>query len=427
MKVLWVTDLFGRDGQSALQSGGTAPARATAAALAALRGSPGLELAVVLSGEGARNGFQMVDGMDHYVVAEAGAGYGMDPAALRQAIGHARPGIVHVDAPLQPRAAAVAAAFGGPLVVTMGRRIGTGDDRAAAALPLARWACGLHRPRRALLAANLLAEARFATASGRAAEEMLLRRADRIVGRTGWDRAYAALLGPCTPFDMVMPIQPASLEDLSAGPRQYERNSIFLASADDAQSGAHIVIQALALLCQNFDNISLVIGAGRSPHVVRSSRSARRYRAYLAWQIETLGLMNRVRFAADGSTGPCDYGGLPHAHIFVSPSLAGHMTEPLGEAMMLAMPCVCAFAGGAPEFARPDREALYYRAEDPVGLAHQLARVMRCAGLGEALGAAARRRAMTIFDRAASRDRLLAGYRALAGQARSTDIEREAA
>ena len=80
---------------------------------------------------------------------------------------------------------------------------------------------------------------------------------------------------------------------------------------------------------------------------------------------------------------------------------------------MLGMPCVSSYAGGAPGMARDESEALFFRAGDPVTMAHQLKRLFDSDALCARLGDAAHARAARNHDPDANLQDLLDAYRAI--------------
>ena len=80
---------------------------------------------------------------------------------------------------------------------------------------------------------------------------------------------------------------------------------------------------------------------------------------------------------------------------------------------MLGMPCVSSYAGGAPGMARDEHEALFFRAGDPVTMAHQLKRLFDSDALCAQLGEAAHARATRNHDPDANLQGLLDAYRTI--------------
>ena len=101
------------------------------------------------------------------------------------------------------------------------------------------------------------------------------------------------------------------------------------------------------------------------------------------------------------------------SHVYVMASVIENSPNTLGEAMMLGMPCVSSYAGGAPGMARDESEALFFRAGDPVTMAHQIKRLFDSDELCQRLGEAAHARAAQTHDPEANLRDLLEAYRAI--------------
>jgi len=101
---------------------------------------------------------------------------------------------------------------------------------------------------------------------------------------------------------------------------------------------------------------------------------------------------------------------MARSHVYAMASIIENSPNTLGEAMMLGMPCVSAYAGGTAGMARDETEALFYRAEDPVTLAYQIKRLFDSDDLCERLGKSAHARAMQTHDADANLSDLLAVY-----------------
>ena len=98
-------------------------------------------------------------------------------------------------------------------------------------------------------------------------------------------------------------------------------------------------------------------------------------------------------------------------NVYVLPSLIENSPNTLGEAMMLGMPCVSAYTGGASEMAKDEEECLFYRANDPKLLAWQIRRVFRDKDKAKAMGENAHRHAMHTHDPIRNREMLIEAYK----------------
>jgi len=416
VKVLLVTNIVAPPGVSVADPSAATFGGWVANILAALAGTAGLTLAVAVRSPAPRLVLEEMDGVLHCRVPRRGrAGLAMDPAALTEVVARASPDLMHVEGAEMPHAHQALEAFDGPAIVSMQGVMHGLAPYEYGGLPLPRWAAGLHRPRRALMAAALLAARRTRFDPRVAGEAKVMARARHVIGRTGWDRAHARLLSPRAAYHHVPRILRPAFRARAGSAREVRRHAIFIGNANHPRKGAHVALAALCLLRREFPDVSLVI-AGEPPATGwRDVKKAVGYPAFLARQARTLGLAQRVRhtgvLGAEAMAAE-----MARAHVFLLSSLIENSPNTLAEAMALGVPCVCAYAGGAPDMAQPDREALFYRAEDPVTLAHQIARVFASDALAASLGAAAAERARRVHDPDTNRERLLAAWRAALGE-----------
>lgn len=413
MKVLWVTNLVVSEEDSLADPGRATFGGWVANMLDALGETDAVDLAVLAR---SRTACRLVlarrDNVTHAIAPMRGKTFA--PAALRSALARLSPDILHVEGAEMVHAADAATAFGGKVVVSMQGVMAGFAPYEFGGLPVARWALGWHRPARALTASAMLASRAVALGPRLAAERRTMARADHVVGRTEWDRAHAAVLAPQAPYHHVARI----LRPAFTAPRPFAPTPvpgrIFIGNAHRARKGAHVVVAALAQLKERFGEAHIVIAGEPPARSRREWRKAIGYPAELARMVDAAGLGGSVHYT--GVLGAEEMAEeMLRAEVVVLASLIENSPNTLGEAMMLGRPVVCAFAGGAPDMAAPGREALFYRASEPVSLAHQIARLFENPALAAALGVAAAERARRTHDRAAARDALLALYRTVAG------------
>ena len=79
------------------------------------------------------------------------------------------------------------------------------------------------------------------------------------------------------------------------------------------------------------------------------------------------------------------------------------------------MPCVSAYTGGASEMAVDEKEALFYRANDPKLLAWQIKRLFDSDELALTLGHNAREHALVTHDPDGNCGQLLSAYKDILG------------
>lgn len=276
------------------------------------------------------------------------------------------------------------------------------------------------RPRLVLTALALLAQRWLQFEPRLAHERALMASANHIMGRTLWDRAQARALAPDAVYHHCSRILRDPFYDRSWDPRTCERHAIFVGNGASPRKGVHIVVQALVLLLPDFPDATLFI-AGQDPATLpwHSAKRYVGYPGYLTDLIRRLGVQDRVRY-----TGVLDAGAMAnrmvHSHVCLMASIIENSPNTLGEAMLLGVPTVSAYAGGAPSMASDEVEALFYRSDDPAMLALQIRRIFEDQELAQRLSKAARSRALLTHDPDTNLARLVEVYRNIMAEARAS-------
>lgn len=244
-------------------------------------------------------------------------------------------------------------------------------------------------------------------------EAETLRRASNFVGRTDWDKAYGAAHNPGAHYFSCPHILRSDFQRGSWSAHRMRRHSIFLGNASNPRKGAHIAVEAAALLRRRYPSIKLVI-AGPAPAADDGVKRLVGYSAYLSRLIRRRGLGDAVSF-----TGVLPGVGMVEAmlgcNVYVLPSLIENSPVTLSEAMGLRIPCVAAFVGGVPQMATDEVDALLYRAEEPALLAEKISRIFENDELAARLGDSAARRVAKENDRVRCGQAMANIYRKVAG------------
>ena len=205
-------------------------------------------------------------------------------------------------------------------------------------------------------------------------ENDTIRCAKYISGRTFWDRAHSYWINSNAKYYSCNRI----LRDIFYlnhwNIKKIERYSIFVGNGYSPLKGLHFVIEAAALLKGEYPSLRVYV-AGNNPIATENRKGIHKYgySRYLLQQIKKYGL--EENFVFTGSLLGDDMVKLMlKCNAYCLPSLIENSPNTLGEAMMLGMPCISAYTGGASEMAT-DEECLFYRANDPSILAWQAKRI----------------------------------------------------
>lgn len=373
---------------------------------------PGVALGVVMRAPVHELRSAEVDGIHYFALPQTGKG-GLDARAedCARVLADFKPDLLHAEGSEMAYTRRLLEAWNGSRLLSLQGVINGYEPFELGALRPAAMLASL-RPRPMLTALALLLNKRFRFDPRLRGEREVMAMASHIMGRTAWDRAQAWALNPAAHYHHCSRTlrQPFYTRRWQAA--ACDRHSIFAGNAASPRKGAHILLEALCLLRREYPAARLVF-AGEPPHARRSGiKRWVGYPAYLNGRIQQLGLGSHVEF-----TGLLDATAMAErmarSHVYAMASIIENSPNTLGEAMMLGMPCVSAYAGGTASMARDESEALLYRAEDPVTLAYQIKRLFDSEALCVRLGEAAHARAMQTHDPDANLQDLLAVYRAI--------------
>ncbi len=246
-------------------------------------------------------------------------------------------------------------------------------------------------------------------------EKETIRNVRYISGRTFWDRAHSywinpnAIYFPCN--RILRPVFYQEKWNLS----KIERHTIFVGNGYSPLKGVHNVIDAAMYLKREYSDLKVYI-AGDSPIISKGGLSIQKfgYSSFIRRKIKKYNLENTIVFTGS-LLGNDMVNRMKTTHVYCLPSLIENSPNTLGEAMMLGMPCVSAYTGGASEMALDEKECLFYRANDPKLLAWQIKRIFDSDDLAISLGSSARKHALVTHNPEKNRDSLIVAYKKILG------------
>lgn len=240
-------------------------------------------------------------------------------------------------------------------------------------------------------------------------ENETIKNAKYISGRTFWDRAHSYWINPDAVYFPCNRILRPVFYEKEWNYDKCEPLSIFVGNGYSPLKGIHNVIDALGLLKKEYPSIKLYV-AGENP-ICKKGISVKRlgYSNLLRKRIREADVEDNVFFTGS-LNGENMVEMMLKCNVYVLPSLIENSPNTLGEAMILGMPCVSAYTGGASEMAVDEKECLFYRANDPKLLAWQLKRVFDNRLFAEQIGINAREHAMITHDPIRNRDALIDAY-----------------
>ena len=206
-------------------------------------------------------------------------------------------------------------------------------------------------------------------------EQLVIQRADYLMGRTQWDLLCARQLGAKGEYVHAPRILRDVFYEKKWSPEQCVPHRIFSSTASSSIKGGHFLLEAVAMLKPRYPDISVTF-TGSAPFGGSFKTRLRRsgYEVYMAKLIRKLGLQENVRYL----------GNLPaekmadamlQANLYVHPSSVDNSPNALAEAMMLGVPCVASYAGGIPSMLKDGEEGLLYQYDASYWLADHISRI----------------------------------------------------
>lgn len=270
---------------------------------------------------------------------------------------------------------------------------------------------------REILSAHTLGEIRYRSGiwggwrqfSRRASvENTIIKGMQHVIGRTRWDRAHVKAINSKVSYyycdELLRPVFYRTERDRE----NIQKFSIFTPSASYPLKGFHILLKAVALLKEEFPDITIHLADSQSIHVKASGG----YYRFLHKMIVDLQLTDCIEWL-----GPQDGAGmakaLATAHVFSLPSLSENSSNSLAEAMLVGVPATVSLVGGLTSRVKDLSTALCFPAGDHVLLAECIRMLFTDDVLAQGLAANAQEIARKRHDYAVVSNDLFAIYQAI--------------
>lgn len=226
-------------------------------------------------------------------------------------------------------------------------------------------------------------------------------RSQHVIGRTGWDKIHSQILNPeiryhfCNELlrDSFYKSEKWDIDNMSP-------HTIFLSQAYYPIKGLHKVLMAIALLKNDFPDITLRVAGYEFTNVRTFSDRIRLtgYGSYILRIIRKHKLNGNVVFTGvlDEEQIAAEY---RKAHIFICPSIIENSPNSLGEAQILGVPSIATFTGGIPDMVVNEESGLLYYFDDHEMLAFCIRRIFKDRNLALRLSEKGRMAALKRHDR----------------------------
>lgn len=233
------------------------------------------------------------------------------------------------------------------------------------------------------------------------AEKKAFLLAQNLLGRTEWDKAFAASVNPAARYYRLNEIlRPAFYQggwqrDVLRRPR------IFVSQGNIPLKGLHRVIEALPAIAARYPDVQVDVAGWPPPQKGVLLRPVMNwlaeYSGYLDSLARRLGVADRIRYTGVLSADAMKTCFL-QSSVFLMPSSVENSPNSLGEAMLLGMPCAAANVGGIPSMLESGKEGLLFDPAQPGQLAETVLALLDDPIAAEAMGKAARARALADHD-----------------------------
>lgn len=238
-----------------------------------------------------------------------------------------------------------------------------------------------------------------------------MQRVRHLIGRTDWDRAASWAINPKARYHYNAETLRASFY---AGEWSYEaceKHSLFVSQSNYPLKGAHLALEALAIVKEHYPDAKLYIGG----HDITKFPFWRisPYRKYLLSLIDRLGVRENVVFTGFLKEEEMKARFLK-SHVFISASSIENSPNSVGEAMLLGTPVVASCVGGLLSMLEHGKEGLLYPASEVNMLAHHICAIFADVDLARRLSRKARLRAARTHDAEANVSGLMQIYQEIA-------------
>lgn len=352
------------------------------------------------------------DGIHCYVSPDVG-GKAMDESAVNDIVDRFKPDIIHVEGNEFPIHNIFTKIKKVPVLLSLQGILSGYEPYQYGQLPISDF---LFSPKRKnmLTAWILYFRKHFLFDNRISMENDTIGNVQYITGRTFWDRAHSHWINPDAEYFTCNRILRTDFYKEKWDADNFVKHTIYVGNGNSPLKGIHNVLEAVALLKNEFPDVKLYV-SGVSPIVRNMSIKKFGYSRLIEKLIKKHNIEENVVFTGSLSGSEMiDY--MKKSNVYVLPSLIENSPNTLGEAMILGMPCVSAYTGGASEMAIDEKECLFYRANDPKLLAWQIRRVFTDEKLAKNIGEAARCHAKITHDPVLNRDALLNIYKKILGK-----------
>ncbi|WP_370828018.1 glycosyltransferase family 4 protein [Fournierella massiliensis] len=250
------------------------------------------------------------------------------------------------------------------------------------------------------------------------AEKKVFALARNVLGRTEWDKAFTASVNPQARYYKLNEILRPPFYSGGWQRDPLRRPRIFVSQGNTPLKGLHRVIEALPAIAARYPDVQVDVAGWPPPRKGALLQPVMNwlaeYPGYLDQLARRLGVADRIRY-----TGVLNAEAMKtcflQSSVFLLPSSLENSPNSLGEAMLLGMPCAAANVGGVPSMMEDKKEGLLFDPARPDQMTQAVLALLDDPAGAEAMGKAARARAMADHDPKAIAAAQMALYNQLCG------------
>lgn len=233
------------------------------------------------------------------------------------------------------------------------------------------------------------------------AEKKVFALAQNVIGRTEWDKAFTASVNPQARYYKLNEILRPPFYSGGWQRDPLRRPRIFVSQGNIPLKGLHRVIEALPAIAARYPDVQVDVAGWPPPRKGALLQPVMNwlaeYPGYLDQLARRLGVADRIRY-----TGVLNAEAMKtcflQSSVFLLPSSLENSPNSLGEAMLLGMPCAAANVGGVPSMMEDKKEGLLFDPARPDQMTQAVLALLDDPAGAEAMGKAARARAMADHD-----------------------------
>ena len=245
----------------------------------------------------------------------------------------------------------------------------------------------------------------------------IIKKSDAILGRTTWDYANTRAININERYYCSNETLRESFYKHEWNISNIEEHTLFCSQAGYPIKGFHYLVQAMAILKQEFKDIKLYVTGYNimNNNTIKSKILRSGYAKYISNLIKKYNLEENIVFTGI-LTEEEMVKRLLKSHVFVLPSTIENSSNSLGEAMLLGMPCVATNTGGTMDILEHKKEGFLYPYTEPAMCAEFISKIFKNDVLGIEMGKAARKTALQRHNPEKNVTKILEIYKDVIGE-----------